>query len=147
MTIASSGVDAVVPAHLERRQLRDLARALRARGKNARLVTSSGEEHEIPEAVRSLLAQVVDQLAEGNSVTVAPATKQLTTQQAADILGVSRPYLVKLLEENKLPHHRVGSHRRVALVDVVSYKDKQKQERRAAMEDLARASLDAGLEV
>ncbi len=148
MSIASSGVDTVVPADLEREQLRALATALRARdGAATRLVTPSGATHAIPEAVRALLALLVQELAEGNSVTVAPATKQLTTQQAAEVLGVSRPFLIKLLDEGALPHHRVGSHRRVALADVVVYKDEQKKQRRAAMEELTKASLDAGLEV
>lgn len=148
MSITSTGVETVLPADLDRDEALDLERILAAAGNGyARLVSPSGESHVIPPALCALLTRVVRELAAGNSVTVAPSTKELSTQQAAEVLGVSRPFVVRLLEEGRLAFRKVGTHRRVALADVVAYKEQQKKERRAAMEELTKASLDAGLEI
>lgn len=148
MPITSTGVETVLPTDLDQHQVWELERALTVRGAaRARLVTASGESHEIPDALCAVLARVVQELAAGNSVTVAPATKELTTQQAAEVLGVSRPYFIRLLDEGRLPFHKVGTHRRVELADVAAYKERQKQEQRAAMDKLTELSLEAGLDI
>jgi len=147
MMITSTGVESVLPAELDRDQMLELQRALQAGGSCARLVSGTGETYVIPQAVCDVLARVVREMAAGNSITVAPATKQLTTQQAAEVLGVSRPYFIRLLEEGRIPFHKVGTHRRVQLADVVAYQEQQKLERRAAMDKLAELSLDADLEI
>ena len=83
-------------------------------------------------------------LARGQSVAVLHYDEELTTQQAADLLQVSRPYLVRLLEEGQIPYHQVGTHRRIYLRDLLAYKE-QRDRRRASLRELRRASEALGL--
>jgi excisionase family DNA binding protein len=92
---------------------------------------------ELPVELYRLLRQVVGALQQGLAVTVAPSTKTLTTQQAAELLGVSRPTLVKLLDENKIPFERAGSHRRILLRDLLDYRERRRAEQYAALEATA----------
>lgn len=101
---------------------------------------------EIPGHALRLLVEVLAQIANGNAVTIAPVYAELTTQQAADLLNVSRPYLVKLLEERKLPHRRVGNRRRVLLDDLLEYKRIDDAERRAVADELTAEAQRLGLE-
>lgn len=80
----------------------------------------------------------------GKTVSVVAEHHELTTQRAANILGVSRPFLVHLLEDGQLPFHRVGSHRRVYLADLLEFKAKRDRARRAAIKRLAREDMAAG---
>ncbi|MEV7228288.1 helix-turn-helix domain-containing protein [Polymorphospora sp. NPDC051019] len=89
---------------------------------------------ELPVEVYQVLRQVVAALREGLAVTVAPFTQTLTTQQAADLLGVSRPTVIKLLDEGRIQFERVGTHRRVSLQDVLAYRERRRQEQYAALE-------------
>ncbi|MFA5506665.1 MAG: helix-turn-helix domain-containing protein [Vulcanimicrobiota bacterium] len=103
------------------------------------------KELQIPPKVFHLLAQILEQLGEGNSVICTPIDAVLTTQRAADLLGVSRTHLIKLLKNKTLPHTMVGSHRRVKLTDLLSYKERRKQEQREAMKALMNESEELGL--
>jgi excisionase family DNA binding protein len=117
-------------------------------GEGTRLVAPSGEEIMLPGSVYEVLARVVHELARGNGMTVLPVDAELTTQQAADLLNVSRPYLIKLLEEERaIPFHRTGRHRRVRLRDLLEYKKQRDSERRTLLRKLARDAQDAGLYV
>ncbi|WP_217809842.1 helix-turn-helix domain-containing protein [Micromonospora sp. NBS 11-29] len=84
-------------------------------------------------------------MASGYAVTIAPQHTTLTTQQAADMLGVSRPTLTKLLDEGKIPHERPNSHRRIKLADVLKYQEQRRQERRQLLRTMTAESLDMGL--
>jgi excisionase family DNA binding protein len=78
-------------------------------------------------------------------VTVAPVHTELTTQQAAELLNVSRPYLIRLLEANQIPYRKVGSHRRIRLVDVLEYQKLDEARRRDAQRELTRQAEELGL--
>src|SRR5215469_10945439 len=87
------------------------------------LVTANGESTPLPAEVRRVLANVVEALRRGQGITVAPHAQRLTTQQAADLLGISRPTLVKLLESGRIPFDTPGRHRRIRLVDLLTYQE------------------------
>ncbi len=84
-------------------------------------------------------------MARGNAVRVLQVKAELSTQQAADLLNVSRPHLVKLLERGEIPYYRAGSHRRVVLEDLLVYKERRDQERLEALDEITRISDDLGL--
>jgi excisionase family DNA binding protein len=104
----------------------------------AELRAPDGRVRRVPPEVFAALEQVVDALADGSAVTVARNDTQMTTQQAAEFLGVSRPTLVKYLDDGVIEHDRRGRHRRVLLRDLVSFQDRFRTERRAALRALAR---------
>jgi excisionase family DNA binding protein len=92
---------------------------------------------ELPTSALRLLVDILSELADGNAVKVVPVHAELTTQEAADLLKVSRPHFVKLLESGALRFHKAGKHRRVRLNDLMAYMAAQEQRSAAAMEELA----------
>jgi excisionase family DNA binding protein len=98
----------------------------------------------VPRQAAIMLAQILGFLANGQGVTVTPSNAMLTTQQAADFLNVSRPYLIKLLEEQKIPYQMVGTHRRVAFGDLLEYKRRDDQERQRAADELTALGQELG---
>ena len=94
----------------------------------------SGEQVEIPAEVHQVLQQVVEAMRQGLAVTIVPQTMVLTTQQAADLLGVSRPTLIKLLNDEQIPYERIGTHRRIQLRDLLTYRDQRRAAQYAALE-------------
>ncbi len=141
--------DPVRPAADESALLERLRQALEAPGARAsaaRLLAAGGKPLELPESVYRVLVQTVREMAEGNAVAVIPVRAELTTQEAADLLGVSRPYLIKLLEEGALPCTlTAGSHRRVRLSDVLAYRRVRDRERRAALDEMSAEAERLGL--
>jgi excisionase family DNA binding protein len=83
-------------------------------------------------------------MARGDSITVVPVGREVTTQQAADLLNVSRQYLVRLLEEKRIPFRRTGKHRRLRIEDVISFKEKRDKDRRAGLRELSRMTEEVG---
>lgn len=104
-----------------------------------------GATRTLPPEVYEALMVVVRALSEGKAVTVAPVNTTLTTQEAADLLGVSRPTFVKILDEGGIPFSRPGRHRRVLLADVLDYKEKRRSQRRRGLDELVGLTEDAGL--
>lgn len=100
---------------------------------------------ELPTSALRLLLDVLAELADGNAVKVVPIHAELTTQEAADLLNVSRPHLVKLLEDNVLPYHKTGKHRRVRFADLMAYKAHRDQASEQAMSELARQAQELGM--
>ncbi|MHA6164557.1 helix-turn-helix domain-containing protein [Pseudomonas sichuanensis] len=97
---------------------------------------------EVPTFALRLFGEILSELALGNAVKVVPIHAELTTQEAADLLNVSRPHLVKLLDEGLMPHTKTGRHRRVKFADLVAYKNKRDAISRTAMDELAAQAQD-----
>lgn len=110
----------------------------------ARLRGPRGEEMIIPQSLYAVLVQAIGQLMSGRAISIVPVMAALTTQQAADILNVSRPFLVKLLEQGTLPFHKAGTHRRVCLRDLLAYKRKRDVEARKALAHLVAEAQELG---
>ncbi len=100
----------------------------------------------LPAGLGDLLAKALDELARGRVPEVAGVPRELATQRAADRLGVSRPFLIGLLEEGRIPHRKVGAHRRIALTDLDTYKRAWDAERARALDELTRLSQELGLD-
>jgi len=99
----------------------------------------------LPAAALRLLGTLLMELAKGNAVTLMPHHAELTTQEAADLLNVSRPFLVGLLESGQLPHHKIGTHRRVRFADLMTYRRRRDAESAEARRELAALSQDVRL--
>jgi excisionase family DNA binding protein len=100
---------------------------------------------ELPTSALRLLVDILGELADGNAVQVVPVHAELTTQEAADLLNVSRPHLVKLLEGGSLPFHRTGKHRRIRFADLMTFKDQRDHDSEEALAELARQAQDLGM--
>jgi excisionase family DNA binding protein len=109
------------------------------------LVGADGARLEVPAPVFDALVQVATAMAHGQGVTVIPRNALLTTQEAAELLGISRPTLVRLLEDDEIPYEKRGRHRRVLLADLLTYEERMRHERRAALDRMAREGQEAGL--
>ena len=100
---------------------------------------------ELPTSALRLLVDILAELAGGNAVKVVPIHAELTTQEAAALLNVSRPHLVKLLEDGALPHHKPGKHRRVRFADLMQFKTQRDQDSERAMAELATQAQELGM--
>jgi len=143
--MATTVLDPISLPAAEEAQVQALHDLLRKDGK-ARLVGRGGEPAlELPDAVYDLLLKIVGGLQQGKAISVVPVTQDLTTQEAAEFLGVSRPFFVKLLKEDELPFHLIGTHRRVYLKDLLDYKHRRDNQRKEALDTMAREADEAGL--
>ena len=106
---------------------------------------SPGDTVKLPAAAVGLLVRILEEMARGNAVTLIPVHAELTTQEAADMLNVSRPSLIQLLEEGKIDYRKVGTHRRVRFEALMKYKRRADAERLAALEELASYDQELGL--
>jgi excisionase family DNA binding protein len=111
-----------------------------------RFESAPGEPLVLPAAVVRLLGALLTELAKGNAVTLMPHHAELTTQEAADLLNVSRPFLVSLLVNRQLPFHKVGTHRRVRFSDLMIYKRRRDAESEEALRELAALSQELKLD-
>jgi len=136
----------VVPSVQDSELASVASRALARSSKDTLTVhLENGEELILPKAVTQLLSHLLTEMGQGNAVTMIPIHAELTTQEAADLLNVSRPFLVKLLKEDQIPHHMVGTHRRVRFADLTAYKAQFEKRRRSAMDELAAQSQSLGM--
>ena len=114
--------------------------------KHASLVSPDGETLEIPTSIYKVLVQAVVAMSQGSAVSIIPVHHELTTQQAANLLNISRPHLVKLLDAGEVPFHKTGAHRRIYFEDLTRYRDVRDAERRKTLRDLTKRSAEYGLD-
>lgn len=126
-------------------ELEDLLGQLDPESPSFQLVSTSGAAIDIPTPVFNLMQQMVHELLQGNSVTIVPIHKELTTQEAADILNVSRQYLVELLDAQTIPHTKVGTHRRIRFGNLMHYKTERDAKRQAGLSRMTKKSQELGL--
>lgn len=134
-------------AALARESASELARLLAEKPEAERAqIRLDGADLIVPRQAVSLLRDILAQMARGNAVTIVPTHAELSTQEAATILNVSRPFVVKLLEQGEIPFRKAGTHRRIRYEDLMSYKARMESESRDAMDALAAQAqeLDMG---
>ena len=125
----------ITPDSMPPEQLEELLTLFQAG--EARLVGPQGEQHLVPAPLYGLLRGLLDNLKRGEAVTVLPHDALLTTQQAAQILNISRPYLYRLIEEHAVPVVPVGSHRRLRINDVLQLREQRHRVRHSALDELS----------
>ena len=108
-------------------------------------IQESGEFVSIPRKALELLFYIVSTMAEGRSISLIPFDSDVSTQQAADMLNVSRPHVVKLLEKGIIPHKKVGSHRRIKIQDLMEYDEKFKKQQKSSLERIAKLGQLMGI--
>jgi excisionase family DNA binding protein len=121
-----------------------MARPLKRHAPKCKLVGPKGESIAVPESVFYVLERVAQVMARGDAITIVPVGKELTTQQAADLLNVSRQYLVRLLEAERIPYKKTGKHRRLRIEDVLAFKETRDQDRRQGLAELTRLTEEFG---
>ncbi|MBS2026042.1 MAG: helix-turn-helix domain-containing protein [Deltaproteobacteria bacterium] len=137
---------ATVPAE-QAEQIRAVSALLNNPGKKTRpcqLLGPNGETLSVPDSLFSVLARAAEVLGRGDAITLVPVGRELTTQQAANVLNISRQYLVRLLEEGKVPFTKTGKHRRLKLSSVLAYKELRDQQSRDALDELTQISQEMG---
>jgi excisionase family DNA binding protein len=135
--------DPMIVPQAERKSLKEIEQVLE--GGTAVSISASGKRVKLPATVCRALKVVVEIMADGKAVTLVPEDEVITTQRAADVLGMSRPSFIKLLQTGAMAHHRVGNQRRVYLRDVLAFARRRERERQAALNRLSRQAFDAGL--
>lgn len=136
----------VVPTPDDAELAAKASRTLSRRPKTGlRIHLDDGEELTLPTAAAKLLTHLLTEMSQGNAVTLIPLHAELTTRQAADFLNVSRPHVVKLLEQKKIPFHKVGTHRRIRFSDLEAFKQAHEAARRQALDELAVEAQEMGM--
>ncbi|MBC1236840.1 helix-turn-helix domain-containing protein [Nostoc sp. 2RC] len=136
--------ESVMSPEQEAQSIKKLERTLKIEGSQTKLIGANKEEISIPYSVYQVLRQAVDAMALGKVVSIVIQDRELTTQKAADFLKVSRPHLIKLLEQGEIPHIMVGTHRRVRFEDLVKYKQQRDVKRDQLLTELTQMSQEAG---
>ncbi|HTU92833.1 MAG TPA: helix-turn-helix domain-containing protein [Gemmataceae bacterium] len=153
VALLSERFETVAPSEADTQLARESSRRLAAhklgRRSSVRIqILDDGKEAEavaVPSSAFRLFLQLLTEMSQGNAVTLIPTRTELTTQQAADLLNVSRPYLVKLLDEGKIPHRSVGKYRRVRFDDLMDYKRKDDEARAKVLDQLAAEAQELGM--
>jgi excisionase family DNA binding protein len=125
-----------IAAEKQDRRVLERVAALLGTGRCAALRGASGESVDLPESLCLLLREVVEHLRRGRSLSLVPHHRELTTQEAADILNVSRTYFVRVLDQEGIPYRRLGTHRRIKFGDLMAYKERRDAKRRASLDRL-----------
>ena len=143
MTIAD---ELITAAPEEAEGIRQISELVKQEAKGIRYALTD-QEHtlELPHSLFIILVKAAESLSNGRSVAIVNYGEQLTTQQAADLLGVSRPYLIRLLDEGLIRYHKTGTHRRIRIGDLEAYRDSRDAQRRDHLRELIRVSESLGL--
>jgi excisionase family DNA binding protein len=141
-----SGEETRVPLAISERDRRQVVQLYqKIQRSRAKLVGPDGKTQSLPVSLYEFLVKLIADLGEGQSVAIVQNDAQLTSVEAARMLGVSRQFLVKVLERDEIPHHMVGTHRRVYVRDLLAYKAQRDSKRRRILDDLTRAEAEDGL--
>jgi excisionase family DNA binding protein len=150
--MAHPALAATLPSEAEAGLAKETSRVLASRLKKGaamklRIVDDdSGQATvKLPAPAVSLLLRILEEMARGNAVTIIPVHAELTTQEAADMLNISRPSLIQLLDEGKIEYRRVGTHRRVRFEALMKYKRRMDEQRQAALRELAAYDQELGI--
>jgi excisionase family DNA binding protein len=149
--MSASAATLVAPVHPTEDDIRVARRAssrlheIGAQDGKPRLSLGAGAESDLPPAVVEMLTAILDELAQGHAVALAPLEREVTTQQAAEVLNVSRPHVIKLLEAGAMPFRKVGTHRRIRLADVMDYKARMDAQANQAFQALVDQAQELGM--
>jgi excisionase family DNA binding protein len=147
--ICESETPTTVNARQARESLEPLSEVLTSGRSDVRIRIQNdadvGPEITVPASALRMLKEILAEMAQGHAVALLPVHAELTTQQAADVLNVSRPYLIGLLEDRKIPFRRVGQHRRIRLDDLLAYQRKDDEQRRRVADELTADAQELGM--
>lgn len=146
--MAHPALTATLPSEAEAGLAKETSRLLASRlkkGAPMKLRLDDEATVKLPAPAAALLVRILEEMARGNAVTIIPVHAELTTQEAADMLNISRPSLIQLLEEGKIDYRRVGTHRRVRFEALMKYKRHVDEERRKALDELAAYDQELGI--
>jgi len=135
--IALLSIDSLIKS--EEKVLKEKAKSVKLQIQNSKEIIT------IPVSALKLLKSIISNMAEGKSIALMPTDAEITTQQAAEILNVSRPHVIKLLEKGEIPYKKVGKHRRILLQDILDYDSKFKSKRRKNLNKLAKEAQKLNL--
>jgi excisionase family DNA binding protein len=151
MAIKILDVDAPPPDQVERVAAEKLSQTLAdhlAHGQSLTLTLGGSESdtrQALPATAAKLLVKILSEIAKGNAIALVPVRPELSAQEAAKWLNVSQPHLIKLLEQGAVPFHQVGEHRRIRLADVLAYRRKALEGRRAILAEIVALNQEMGL--
>src|SRR5258708_40126961 len=149
--MSKSTMDSLLPSEAEAALAKETCRVLASRLRDdgpvrVRIMDGPAPKTvKLPAAAVRLLVRILEEMAHGNAVTLVPVHAELTTQEAADMLNISRPSLIQLLDEGKIAYRRVGTHRRVPFAALMKYKRQADAGRRAALAELAAYDQELGI--
>lgn len=137
----------VRPGSVDPDEIDSFIEGLGAVGQTPLLVGPDGASVELPVEIHAVLLRIASELRIGNGVTVVPVSAVLTTAEAAEMLNVSRPHIVKLLDQGELPHHMAGTHRRVKVADLLEFRDRRDQARSNALAEMHQIADESGMDL
>lgn len=153
MSYAKAALDYAIPNDREVEDARQSSRILSPRVQRDQPLElqvvgnyQQAETIHLPPIAVQMLLKILVHLSEGKAITIVPTQAELTTQQAADLLNISRPSLVRLLEHGAMPFHKVGSHRRILFSDLRAFQEQTQRAREASLADLSALSQELGLD-
>jgi len=117
----------------------------KAENKGLQISTSNGESIALPNSVTDIFRTVINVIAQGKGISLIPVAEEVTTTQGAEILNISRPYLMRLIENGEIPYHQVGTHKRINLQDLLEYKKIRDTKRKKGLQKLTELSQELGL--